>query len=73
MRRDVVTIFGGSGFIGRHLVRRLAARGWVVRVAVRDPERALFLKPQGDVGQIVPWAADVTNPLCGPDGASMVY
>lgn len=62
MRRDVVTIFGGSGFIGRHLVRRLAARGWVVRVAVRDPEHALFLKPQGDVGQIVPWAADVTNP-----------
>lgn len=62
MRREVATIFGGSGFVGRHLVRRLATRGWVVRVAVRDPERALFLKPQGDVGQIVPWAADVTNP-----------
>ncbi len=62
MRREVVTVFGGAGFVGRHLVRRLAARGWVVRVAGRDPERALYLKPVGDVGQIVPWAADVTNP-----------
>ena len=61
MRREVVTIFGGAGFIGRHLVRRLAARGWMVRVAGRDPERALYLKPLGDVGQIVPWAADVTD------------
>ena len=62
MRREVITIFGGAGFIGRHLVRRLAAKGWVVRVAGRDPERALYLKPLGDVGQIVPWAADVTDP-----------
>jgi NADH dehydrogenase len=48
-----VTVFGGSGFIGRHLVRRLAARGDVVRVAVRDPVAAAFLKPMGNVGQIV--------------------
>jgi NADH dehydrogenase len=56
------TVFGGSGFIGRHIVRRLAAEGAVVRVAVRHPNDALFLKPMGDVGQIVPVAADVRDP-----------
>jgi NADH dehydrogenase len=61
MRRDVVTVFGGSGFVGRHVVGRLCRAGAIVRVAGRDPERALFLKPLGDVGQIVPWAADVTD------------
>ncbi len=62
MNRNVVTVFGGSGFIGRHLVRRLVATADVVRVAVTDPEAASFLKPMGDVGQIVPLAADVTDP-----------
>jgi NADH dehydrogenase len=57
-----VTVFGGAGFLGRHIVRRLAAQGAVVRVAVRDPEDALFLKPMGEVGQIVPMAADVADP-----------
>lgn len=57
-----ITVFGGSGFIGRHLVRRLAANGWEIRVAVRDLELALPLKPAGDVGQIVPWCCDVTMP-----------
>jgi len=52
--RSVATVFGGSGFIGRYVVKRLAAAGYVVRVAVRDPEAALFLKPMGAVGQIVP-------------------
>lgn len=61
MAENRVTVFGGSGFIGRHLIRRLAATGAIVRVAVRDPERANFLKPLGDVGQIVPRAADITN------------
>ncbi|HEX7006511.1 MAG TPA: complex I NDUFA9 subunit family protein [Alphaproteobacteria bacterium] len=55
------TIFGGSGFIGRYIVRRLAAEGTVVRVAVRRPNEALFLKPMGNVGQIVPVAADVRD------------
>ena len=59
--RTVATVFGGSGFIGRYVVKRLAARGYVVRVAVRYPEAALFLKPMGDVGQIVPLAASVTD------------
>ncbi|MBF0095116.1 MAG: complex I NDUFA9 subunit family protein, partial [Alphaproteobacteria bacterium] len=44
-----------------HLVRRLAASGCLVRVAGRDPEKAMFLKTCGDVGQIVPKAADLTN------------
>lgn len=62
MARRLVTVFGGSGFIGRHLVQRLAARGWIVRVAVRDPVAAEFLRPLGDVGQINPIRADVTDP-----------
>jgi len=57
-----VTVFGGSGFIGRYVVQRLARRGAIVRVAVRDPDGALFLKPMGDVGQIAPMAADLRDP-----------
>ena len=56
-----VTVFGGSGFIGRYLVKRLAAEGWVVRVAVRDPVAAAFLKPAGNVGQIVPMRCNVLD------------
>ena len=48
----LVTIFGGSGFVGRHLVRHLAAQEWRVRVAVRDTQKASFLKVAGRVGQI---------------------
>jgi NADH dehydrogenase len=59
--RRVATVFGGSGFIGRYVVKRLAARGDIVRVAVRDPEAALFLKPMGAVGQVVPLYADLSN------------
>jgi uncharacterized protein YbjT (DUF2867 family) len=59
--RSVATVFGGSGFIGRYIVKRLAHTGFVVRVAVRDPERALFLKPMGAVGQVVPLYASLTN------------
>lgn len=55
------TVFGGSGFIGRQIVKRLAQRGVVVRAAVRDPEAALFLKPMGQVGQIAPVAADIRS------------
>ncbi len=58
--KDIV-VFGGSGFIGRYLVRRLAGAGWRVTVAVRRPERAGFLQPLGDVGQIVAVAADITD------------
>ena len=62
MDRRVVTVFGGSGFIGRHLVQRLAAAGWVVRVAVRDTISAEFLRPMGDVGQINLLHVSVTDP-----------
>ena len=73
--RSVATVVGGSGFIGRYVVKRLAAAGHVVRVAVRDPERALFLKPMGRVGQVVPLYANITadNTLARAiDGAEIV-
>jgi uncharacterized protein YbjT (DUF2867 family) len=58
--RRVATVFGGSGFIGRYVVKRLAHQGYVVRVPSRYPEGALFLKPMGAVGQVVPLYAPVT-------------
>ncbi|THV23987.1 complex I NDUFA9 subunit family protein [Peteryoungia ipomoeae] len=48
----LVTVFGGSGFVGRHVVRALARRGYRIRVAVRRPDLAGFLQPLGNVGQI---------------------
>ena len=69
MTPSLVTVFGGSGFLGRHLVQRLAAGGARVTVAVRNPESALFLKPMGDVGQITPVGADVRD---GPAVAAAV-
>lgn len=55
----LVTVFGGSGFVGRHVVRSLARRGWRVRVAVRRPDLAGFLQPLGGVGQILPVQANL--------------
>lgn len=52
MSAKLVTVFGGSGFVGRHLVRALARDGWRVRVAVRRPDLAGHLQPLGGVGQI---------------------
>ena len=48
----LVTVVGGSGFLGRYIVQRLAEAGLRVRVAVRHPETALFLKPLGSLGQV---------------------
>ncbi|MEX2617525.1 MAG: complex I NDUFA9 subunit family protein [Alphaproteobacteria bacterium] len=56
-----VTVFGGSGFIGRHLVRRLAEQGCIVRVAVRDAAGANFLRPMGDVGQVTPVMTNIRD------------
>src|SRR5260370_33057787 len=61
MGSPVATIFGGSGFIGRYIVERLAKRGWIMRIAVRRPDQALFLKPLGDIAQIVPIAANIRH------------
>ena len=61
MAPRVATIFGGSGFIGRYIVERLAKRGWIMRIAVRRPDQALFLKPLGDIAQIVPIAANIRH------------
>jgi NADH dehydrogenase len=51
-RETLITVFGGSGFLGRHVVRALAKAGYRIRVAVRRPELAGFLQPLGRVGQI---------------------
>ncbi len=58
----LVTVFGGSGFIGRHVVRALARRGWRVRVAVRRPDLAFHLQPLGRVGQIHAVQANLRYP-----------
>ena len=57
----LVTVFGGGGFIGRHIVQRLAAAGHSIRIAGRDTERAARLCTMGGVGQITPVAASVTD------------
>ena len=56
-----VTVFGASGFIGRHLVQRLARQGFRVKAAERRTQRARFLLPMGDVGQVVTIGADITD------------
>ncbi len=61
MARRLVTVFGGSGFIGRHLIQRLAKQGAIIRVATRDTEAANFLKPLGEIGQVVPVPVDIAN------------
>ena len=58
----LVTVFGGSGFVGRHLVRALARRGYRVRVAVRRPELAGFLMTAGAVGQVHAVQANLRYP-----------
>ncbi len=72
---QVVTVFGGSGFVGKQVVRALAKQGWRIRVAVRHATLAYDLKPAGDVGQIqvvrcdVKKDADIVRAL---EGASAV-
>ncbi|SNT00860.1 complex I NDUFA9 subunit family protein [Tropicimonas sediminicola] len=50
----LVTIYGGSGFVGRYITRRMAKLGWRVRVATREPDEALFVRTYGEVGQVEP-------------------
>ncbi len=74
MARQIVTVFGGSGFLGRHLIQRLATNGYNVRAVVRDVEAAAHLKPMGDAGQVIPWPGNVCDPdsvKSALDGAAM--
>ena len=57
----LITVFGGSGFVGRYIVRRMAKAGWRVRVAVRRPNEALFVKPYGVVGQVEPTLCNIRD------------
>jgi uncharacterized protein YbjT (DUF2867 family) len=57
----LVTIFGGSGFVGRYIARRMAKEGWRVRVAVRRPNEAIFVRPYGTVGQVEPVLANIRD------------
>jgi NADH dehydrogenase len=59
--RKMAVVFGGTGFIGRHLVPRLARLGYGVRVITRNPNAVLPLSTQGNPGQVVPWSADLRN------------
>jgi uncharacterized protein YbjT (DUF2867 family) len=59
---QLVTVFGGSGFLGRHVVRALARRGYRVRAAVRRPDLAGFLQPLGIVGQVTAVQANLRYP-----------
>ncbi|TDK44524.1 complex I NDUFA9 subunit family protein [Antarcticimicrobium luteum] len=57
----LVTIYGGSGFVGRYIARRMAKAGWRVRVAVRRPNEAMFVKPYGAVGQVEPVLCNIRD------------
>ena len=61
MTVPIVTIFGGSGFIGRYVAQRMARAGWRVRVAVRRPDEAYFVRPYGVVGQVEPIQANIRD------------
>ena len=57
----LVTIYGGSGFVGRYIARRMAKAGWRVRVATRRPNESMFVKPYGTVGQVEPVFCNIRN------------
>ncbi len=74
-RSRLATVFGGSGFLGRHIVRALVRRGWRVRPAVRRPDLAAFLRTMGLVGQVEPVQANLRYPAsiaAALEGAEMV-
>ena len=62
MDSRTVTVFGGTGFLGRHTVRALARAGWRIKVAARRPARGFFLRPLGTVGQIDFVKCDIADP-----------
>ena len=58
---QLVTIFGGSGFVGRYVARQMAQEGWRVRVACRRPNEALFVRTYGPTGQVEPVLANIRD------------
>lgn len=62
-QQKIATVFGGTGFIGRYVVRELARAGYTIKIATRIPERAYFLKTAGVVGQIVPVVCNYRDPV----------
>src|SRR5215467_4377166 len=62
MTNPLITVIGGTGFLGRHTVRALARAGFRVRVAVRYPNQGFFLLPMGHVGQIALVKCNLRNP-----------
>jgi NADH dehydrogenase len=71
----LATVFGGSGFLGRYIVRAFAKAGWRVRAAVRRPDLAGFLRPYGAVGQVEAVQANVRYPesvAAAAEGAEIV-
>ena len=71
----IVTIFGGSGFVGRYVTQRFARAGWRIRVAVRRPNEAHFVRPYGVVGQVEPIQANIRDEAStrrAIEGASVV-
>ena len=58
---ELVTIYGGSGFVGRYIAQRMARAGWRVRVAVRRPNEALFVRTYGTVGQVEPVPCNIRD------------
>lgn len=56
-----VTVFGGTGFLGRYIIQRLARQGWMINVVTRNPSEALFLKTAGYIGQINLFQGDFRN------------
>lgn len=72
---NLATIYGGSGFVGRYIARRLAKQGWRVRVAVRRPNEAMFVRTYGTVGQVEPVLCNIRDDAsvaAAMDGADAV-
>lgn len=62
LKQQIVTVVGGTGFLGRYVVRELAKAGFTVRTLSRHPESALHLKTAGHIGQVVLQKGDITRP-----------
>ncbi len=61
-QNKIITVVGGTGFLGRHVVKIMAEAGYTVRILCRNPEEAYDIKPAGAVGQIVAQYADISRP-----------